>query len=202
MKKVTLLGDSIRLLGYGKRVAESLASECEVFQPEENCRFAKHTLRGIYDWRKGMEGSAVVHWNNGLWDTCDLYGDGAFTEEEEYVKNMLRIAEMLKSRYGTVIFATTTPVTQANRHNNNATIARYNELLVPKLKERGILINDLYSAVIADLDRYICEDTIHLSEAGSELCADLTVRSIREALAQTGEENNGIASADGIGAPV
>lgn len=201
MKKVTLLGDSIRLLGYGERVAQRLSSCCEVFQPKENCRYAKHTLRGLYDWRKDMAGSTVVHWNNGLWDTCDLYGDGPFTDEGEYVKNMLRIAEQLQSCYGQVIFATTTPVTEKNQHNNNITIARYNTILVPLLKERGIWINDLYSAVAADLDRYICQDTIHLSEEGSELCAQLTEGIIRRALEEA-QEASGDEAFGGVGAPV
>lgn len=40
MKKVTLLGDSIRQIGYGTRVPQLLGSKFEVFQPEDNCRFA------------------------------------------------------------------------------------------------------------------------------------------------------------------
>ena len=200
MKKVTLLGDSIRLMGYGARVEQALCGECEVFQPEDNCRFAKYTLRGLYDWQKQMKGSSVVHWNNGLWDTCELYGDGPFTDEGEYVNNMLRIADILQSRYGKVIFATTTPVSEKNQHNNNPTIARYNTVLVPLLRERGVRINDLYSAVITDLDRYICEDAIHLSEEGSALCAELTLKAIREALAE-GEEKQ-VSDFGGLGAPV
>ena len=38
--KVTLLGDSIRLIGYGKEVEKLLGDEFEVFQPEDNCRFS------------------------------------------------------------------------------------------------------------------------------------------------------------------
>ncbi len=202
MKKVTLLGDSIRLMGYGPLVEEQLASECEVFQPSENCRFAKHTLRGIFEWRKEMEGSLAVHWNNGLWDTCDIFGDGPFSDEEEYVKNMLRIADVLQSRYGKVIFATTTPVAGKNSYNDNQTIARYNEILVPKLVERGVLINDLYSVVIADLDRYLCEDTIHLSREGSALCADRTVDILRRAMAEAQEPGKQAQNWEGVGAPV
>ena len=48
--KISLLGDSIRLLGYGKETEKLLGKDFEVFQPEENCRFAKYTLRGIYEW--------------------------------------------------------------------------------------------------------------------------------------------------------
>ena len=47
MKKVVLLGDSIRLIGYGKKVEEMLRPEYEVWQPEDNCRFAKYGLNTI-----------------------------------------------------------------------------------------------------------------------------------------------------------
>ena len=61
-----------------------------------------------------MAGSRIVHWNNGLWDICDLFGDGLFSTEDEYITNMLRIADILVSNYDKVIFATTTPVTDKN----------------------------------------------------------------------------------------
>ena len=76
--KITLLGDSIRLQ-YQDRVAELLGGDFEVFGPSENCRFAKYTLRGLFDWEKKMSGSRIVHWNNGLWDICNLFGDGLFS---------------------------------------------------------------------------------------------------------------------------
>ena len=69
MKKVTLLGDSIRQIGYGKSVEEALKKEgIEVFQPEENCRFARYTFRMLFDYKDQIAGSDVIHWNNGLWD--------------------------------------------------------------------------------------------------------------------------------------
>ena len=119
MIKVTLLGDSIRMSGYGKLVPGLLGDEYEVYQPEDNCRFAKYTLRGLFAWEKAMEGSRVIHWNNGLWDICNLFGDGPFSTEAEYTSNMLRIADILLSRYEKVIFATTTPVTERNPYDKN-----------------------------------------------------------------------------------
>lgn len=168
--KITLLGDSIRLQ-YEKRVAELLGADFEVFGPESNCRFAKYTLRGLFDWRKSMEGSRIVHWNNGLWDICNLFGDGLFSTEEEYLQNILRVADILLAKYDKVIFATMTPVSAGNIYNRNEDIERYNDLVVPKLVEKGVIINDLYSLVASDIDKYISEDTIHLSEEGIELCA-------------------------------
>lgn len=180
MIKVTLLGDSIRAIGYGKMVPELLGSDFEVFQPDENCRFAKYTLRGIFDWRKQMEGTNIVHWNNGLWDICNLFGDGAFASEEEYTNNILRIADILTKKYDKVIFATTTPVRPENKYDNNELIKHYNQIIVPKLLEKGVIINDLHSLVATDVYRYIKDDTIHLSEDGIKLCAEQVANIIKE----------------------
>ena len=43
MKRVVLLGDSIRLIGYGTKVPELLGDGYEVWQPEDNGRFAQYT---------------------------------------------------------------------------------------------------------------------------------------------------------------
>ena len=169
--KITLLGDSIRM-SYGARVAELLGPDFEVWQPEENCRFSSYTLRGMWDWAANMEGSELVHWNNGLWDVCNIFDDGFFTKPEVYVDNMIRIAKILQKRHGTVIFATTTPVTEDNPHNKNADIIRYNELLVPELQKLGIIINDLHTTVYPNIDTMIRkDDKIHLTEEGIEVCA-------------------------------
>ena len=48
MKKLVLLGDSIRLFGYGT-VIQELLPEYEIYQPEENCRFAKYLLRLLFE---------------------------------------------------------------------------------------------------------------------------------------------------------
>ena len=170
--KITLLGDSIRQIGYGQILHKLLGDEFEIFQPSENCRFSKYTLRGLFDWEKDMAGSRIVHWNNGLWDVCDLFGDGAFSSEEEYKANMLRIADILLSRYDRVIFATTTPVTNKNGYGKNLVIERYNKMIVPLLEEKGVIINDLHSIIVKDIDRYIRQDdNIHLSEAGIEVAS-------------------------------
>lgn len=180
MIKVTLLGDSIRAIGYGKIVPELLGSDFDVFQPNDNCRFAKYTLRGLFDWSGQMEGSRIVHWNNGIWDICNLFGDGAFSSEEEYTVNMLRIADILTSKYDKVIFATTTPVRPENRYDSNVLIERYNQMIIPKLSEKGVIINDLHSILATDVYRYICDDNIHLSEEGIKLCAEQVAKIIKE----------------------
>lgn len=204
MIKVTLLGDSIRMIGYGPKVPELLGEDFEVFQPAVNCKFAKFTLRGLFDWNEDMAGSRIVHWNNGLWDICDLFGDGPFTSETEYIENMLRIADLLTAKYEKVIFATTTPVSSQNQYNSNAAIERYNALIVPLLKEKRIIINDLYQLVASDIDRYICGDHIHLSEEGIRACSE-QVAGLISCVSQSLDQRDGLTSetfVKSVGAPV
>ena len=181
MKKIALLGDSIRLIGYGTKVPELLGKEYDVFQPKENCRFVKNTLRMLFDYKKELQGCEVIHWNNGLWDVSCLFDDGEpFTSAQEYEENMLRVASILTKITPNVIFATTTPVRDNHPHNSNADIDHYNRILVPKLKKMGIVINDLNSLVKQDTERYIrSDDMIHLTNEGIDLCAKQVVKYIK-----------------------
>ena len=181
--KITCLGDSIRIQ-YTPMVRELLGEDYEIYAPNENCRYAKYTLHGLYDWGKHMKDSRIVHWNNGLWDTCEWFEDGCFSTADEYVANMLRIADLLLARHEVVIFATTTPTSSQNERNKADNVKCYNEQLVPKLIERGVIINDLYSLVAADPVRFVSEDNIHLSDEGIKLCANAVANAIRQA-AQT-----------------
>jgi len=182
MYKITLLGDSIRQIGYGTKVPEMLGEGFEVYQPKENCRFSKHTLRGVTcEWAREIEGSDIVHWNNGLWDVLD-YGYGIFTPEDEYIATMLKIAEILQDKAKKVIFATTTPVTENYKLTTVETIRRYNAIIVPELEKRGIIINDLHTTVWNNIDAYIREDNIHLSEAGIDACAKQVCEVIKKNL--------------------
>ena len=72
MIKVTLLGDSIRMIGYGLEVPALLGEDFEVFQPDDNCRFAKYTLE---QWVVGYLQSVwrwVVHVRRGI---CGKYAE-------------------------------------------------------------------------------------------------------------------------------
>ncbi len=181
MKKVAFLGDSIRM-GYAPRTAELLGNGNEYFWPTDNCRFAKYTKRLVFDHREQLTGSDVIHWNNGLWDICDLFGDGPFTPLEEYLAEMTALAERLLPLTRTLIFATTTPVDPRNPHDKNEYIEEYNAAVVPLLAARGVIINDLHAVIAEDIPAYICEDRIHLTPAGIEAAARHSAQVIRRYL--------------------
>ena len=169
--KITLLGDSIRM-NYTERVRELLGEDFEVYSPGDNGRFSKYTIRMIADHKPMMEGTRIVHWNNGLWDICNCLGDDFFTPIDEYVANMTRIADELLRRYDKVIFATTTPLNKHPEFNDSVDVERYNSVIVPILKEKGIIINDLYTPMAKDVERYVrADDHIHLTDEGNEICA-------------------------------
>lgn len=182
MKKVVLLGDSIRLIGYGKKVEETLKDSYDVWQPEDNCRFAKYTLRMLFDYQDKIKGADVIHWNNGLWDACDIFGDGPFTPLDEYKDNMLRIADILLSYGNTVIFATTTPTHPEYPYHDFERIRLYNETIIPELQKKGVIINDLFGAMREHRTDGICEDQIHLNEFGIDICAERVLSAIHTAM--------------------
>ena len=181
--KVTLLGDSIRLIGYGTKVPELLGEDFEVYQPEENCKYSVFTYRGLFDWADGIQGSDVIHWNNGLWDACTLFSENEpFTPLEFYVDTMERIAKELLKITPSVIFATTTPVADGHTYNKNHLIDKYNEAVIPKLVALGVQINDLHSLVLENRDEYLKDDKVHLNEIGIDAVAIQVVDSIKNAL--------------------
>ncbi len=184
MKKVLLIGDSIRQIGYGKIVPELLGSEYTVWQSEENNRFAKFTLYHLPDYFKHMPDPDIVHWNNGLWDSCVKYvEDGPFTPIDEYVEDMLKILRELKKRTPNVIFAKTTHTRSGFNFNGinpdrRGVVDRYNAAIVPLLEKEGVLINDLNTLIDND-DSLICDDNIHLSQKGIEICGAQVARYIK-----------------------
>ena len=171
MKKIILLGDSIRL-SYGNRVRELLGEGYTVWQPEDNCRFASYTLRMLYDYREQLKEADVIHFNCGLWDMCDLFGDGPFTPLEVYVEQMVRIAKILKTYAPVVIFATTTPPSPKMWGHDLNRVRAYNAAAMAALEPLGVLFDDLFTPVAEDIDRMISEDYLHASPYGVEILAN------------------------------
>lgn len=67
MKKVVLLGDSIRM-GYEASVRESLAEEAFVWAPSDNGQHTVNLLLNFWAWVVPQQPD-VLHLNAGLWDT-------------------------------------------------------------------------------------------------------------------------------------
>jgi hypothetical protein len=182
MKKVLLLGDSIRQ-NYQPLVTEKLAGRAEIIAPTANCCFAGFTLTCLTGWLRDLGTPDIVHWNNGLWDTVIRFSeDGAFTPVEEYVRTMGRILRELKKTGAHVIFATSTPVRDGHANQTADRVKWYNHSVLPLMLREGVDVNDLWSVVYPRRDELICDDLCHLSDLGKELCAQAVVKSIEKYL--------------------
>ena len=89
----------------------------------------------LFDYKAQLEGADIIHFNCGLWDMCDLFGDGPFTPLEVYVEQMVRIAKILKTYApgGAVIFATTTPPSPKMWGHDMERVRAYNAAVMAAL---------------------------------------------------------------------
>lgn len=176
MKKVLLIGDSIRL-SYQPKVAELLKSKAVVTGPDDNCRFSAYTLFNLPAWAVDNDYD-VIQWNNGQWDTCYMPDNKIHTSLPEYLKLQERIVSILKKKAGRLIFATTTPVwpehfrSMTVNQRKNEDIVSYNSAVTKLLAGLGVEILDLHTPVSANIKCYICDDMVHLTQEGIDLCAD------------------------------
>lgn len=176
-KKILLIGDSIRM-GYDKYVKEALSSVADVYYPDENCRFAEYTLRYAHEWKEKLgcpNDLDVVHWNVGLWDVLELFGDEPLTTIDYYAYNVARIDKRLRMLFpnAKMIFATSTPIIEARysdafrRHNEN--IEKYNAAAIEALRGTDTVINDLYATMCRVDESYHSDATHFYTPAGTEL---------------------------------
>jgi len=153
MKKIVLIGDSIRM-GYDEYVKAALEGIAEVYYPEENCMFSQYTLRCLPSWKK--EGGwptdvDLVHWNAGLWDVAEVYGEPPLSSKEHYADMIHRIDKRIRMLFpqAKVVFATSTCVHEEGYsgayRRYNATIEAYNCVALEVLSQTDTIFNDLYT---------------------------------------------------------
>lgn len=191
MKRVLLLGDSIRM-GYDKKVRELLKDEYEVvFAQEDNGRFAAYTLWQANQLLKQYGHFDLVHWNNGYWDmNIEAPMTEAIHPVDEYVSFLRRIIRLLRENGAKIVFATTTPIYEPGQAADNTGIAasinysndwvvEYNRAACRLMEEEKIPVNDLYSLCLKGPKYYKCEDMLHLTEEGYREVARQTADCIR-----------------------
>ena len=186
--KVLLLGDSIRMF-YEKEVSSQLGVDYEVFAPEENCRFSSYMLNSLRFWLDEFPTPDIIHFNVGLWDCAILYSeDGCFTDIDDYAKNVKKILRELKKTGARIIFATSTPVSDEKEFlvgpippkHRNEDIIRYNNVICENLKNEDIIVDDLFSLMYSNKEKYLSNDMIHPNEEGVVLLGTAVANCIRK----------------------
>lgn len=190
MKKIILIGDSIRL-GYQAFIKQSLAGIAEVYFPDGNSEYAINVLRFAHDWKRkgGFPTDAdLVHWNAGLWDVSRIFGDEPLTPIETYGEWIGRIDKRLRLLFPSaqMVFATNTAVYEPGYGKDfrrcNADICAYNAKARQVLAGTDTIIDDLYTVTL-DAPESCRSDMTHFNTAdGVELVGGAVLRKICETL--------------------
>lgn len=198
MKKIFLIGDSIRM-GYDKYVRDALSGVAEVYYPTENCRYAINVLRFAHEWKniaKCGDDVDFVHWNAGLWDVLELFGDEPLVPVDNYAATVARIHKRLRMIFpnAKIVFATSTAVIEEKcsptfmRHN--AVIEQFNTAAINALSGCDCEINDLY-ALTQSCNPDLHSDGVHFyTDGGTELIGGRVLSVICKALDISASEVN------------
>ena len=191
MKKVVLIGDSIRM-GYCNYAKDYLADTAEVIFPAENCCATQYMIWRSQTWAKlcPAEEVAAVQFNAGQWDTAHwLYDEEPITSLSEYVRNLGILVRTYRRLYpnAKLIYATTTPMNPVDPSTENPRsteqIAAYNAAGVALMRVMGVLINDLY-AIANKWDGSKFIDYCHLTPEGYDILGKATADFIRGVIAE------------------
>ena len=190
MKKVVLLGDSIREW-YTKYVQELLKDKCEVISLlGENGRFTYYSLFQLSSILKEHGKVDLVHFNNGYWDMDVMpFLNRTIFSLEEYKHGLKRIIELARAAGAELIFATTTPLPSSGKAKDNTgtgvsfefeqeKVKDFNNAALELMKEENIEVNDLYAVCKQDKNFYKCEDNLHHTDEGNRILAQHVAASI------------------------
>ena len=189
MKKVVLIGDSIRI-GYQKYVVEDLEGLAVVRFPKGNSFASTDVLIHVDDWIIAHEPD-VVHINCGLHDVKRNKSTGEIkTPLEQYKANIRKILQkIVDDTNAKLIWATSTPVNE-ERHNEVMDFDRflddiriYNEVSAEICGRFGIDVNDLYELVLqAGPEDLLNRDGVHFTQEGYVLLGKAVATSIESGL--------------------
>lgn len=186
MKRVLLLGDSIRL-GYQPFVAAALAGRAVVDGPSENCESSRVLRSKLSVWVP--DHPDIVHVNCGLHDVRNDPGaehpNVAIAEYEENVEAILGYLGMLGVER--IVWASTTPVDDSRNDPRasrrwNVDIDRYNVVARTIAEGCGADYNDLNGAIrshgTTDL---LHEDGVHFTQPGYGFLASKVIDAVSRA---------------------
>ena len=191
---VALVGDSLRI-DYQPVVAEALLGVADVWGPNVNCESSRHLRAALDDWVLArLDRPTIVHLNAGAHDvrrTLDTDWQVQLPIEE-YRDNVATIFDRLLEHPNVeqVIVATAAPVDVARHeaagssNRRNGDIEAYNRVLIDAASRRGLLINDLWSAIQSCPFDAISADGVHLTHAGNAYLGRQVAQQLIAALEQ------------------
>jgi lysophospholipase L1-like esterase len=183
LPRVLLIGDSISI-GYTLPVREKLKGKANVHRIPVNGGATEIGLVNLKSWL-GDGRWDVIHFNFGLHDAKYATETTQRASREQYAENLRALIAQMKPSGAKLIFATTTPVPKGGVLSPTRKfddIRARNEIAVGVMKENGVAIDDLYSAVLPVQEKVGRPNDVHFAPEGYELLAQAVAASIEAAL--------------------
>ena len=191
MKKVALIGDSIRM-GYQATVRE-LLPQAEILSPERNGGDSRNILANLDEWVIDLKPD-IIHLNCGLHDLKREFATPEQTQVplEDYRSNLEMIFRRItEGTNATLIWVTTTPVNEDNHHAVKgfdrfaADVDAFNAAALEIASQFNLPVDDLYAAVMqAGRDDLLCHDGVHYGEQGYRLLGTTVAEFLRPLLSE------------------
>ena len=182
--RILLLGDSIRM-SYQPHVARLLEGQAEVTGPDDNCQYSLYAISSLDKWLEELGTPDIIHWNNGIHDAgYNPQRRPVQIPLEDYRGNIELLVHRLLSITPKVIWASCTPVHPDKPFSptewswRHGELEQYNAAAREVVKARDVPVNDLYSLVRNNIDGFLADDMLHLSEAGEHACAEAVVKCV------------------------
>jgi acyl-CoA thioesterase-1 len=203
LPRVLIIGDSVSV-AYTLDVRKNLAGVANVHRIPANGGSTRTALGdyGLIRWLKPGEKWDVIHFNEGLHDLSYRFPDdrdkndkGEYASPtnggrpnvslEQYEKNLRLIVARLKQTGAKLIFASTTPVPDANaaKYVKDSELP-YNAVAKKVMAEEGVAWNDLWAAVKPRQAELQGKRDVHFMASGSTLLAKQVAEAITRELPQ------------------
>ena len=181
LPRVLLIGDSISI-GYTEPVRFELTNKANVHRIPENGASTLTGVKNLDQWL-GTSKWDVIHFNFGLHDL--RLDDGKHQVPlADYETNLRTIVQRLQKTGARLIWATTTPVPDAEVKppRRSADVIAYNAAAARLMTESGIAIDDLYALVKPRLGELQLPANVHYTLPGYNVLGHQVAESVLRAL--------------------
>jgi hypothetical protein len=181
LPRVLLIGDSISI-GYTEPVRLELTNKANVHRIPENGAATIVGVKNLDKWLGTLKWD-VIHFNFGLHDL--RLDDGKHQVPlPDYETNLRTIVQRLQKTGARLIWATTTPVPDAEVKppRRSADVIAYNAAAAKIMTESGIPIDDLYELVKPRLAELQLPANVHYTLPGYNVLGHQVAESVLRAL--------------------
>ncbi len=182
LPRVLLIGDSISI-GYTVPARKLLQGKANVHRIPVNGGPSPNGLANLEQWL-GSDKWHVIHFNWGLHDLRFMEHGNHQVGLEQYDKNLRELVAKLKTTGAKLIWASTTPVPDADvtPPRKNSDVLAYNAVAKRIMADNAISVNDLYGFAFPRLSQIQLPANVHYTADGYEALAERVAASIQSAL--------------------